>query len=170
MITWVRLLPYATGLILIISALSYEHHRGYTAGKSVVQARFDAYVKAQEAYVKAQEAYVKAQEALVIKAYQEADAKEAAAKVTNETALADYQRQLANSYTYSNFLKQRLRDAIAQASGRPVPPGSDQPATAGSAPTPSATGIGERIGDAIVECRDNEQQLQSLLDELNPQL
>jgi hypothetical protein len=156
MITLVRLLPYAAGLILIIAALSYEHHRGYTAGKSVVQAQFDAYVKAQEA--------------LVIKAYQEADAKEAAAKVTNETALADYQRQLANSYTYSNFLKQRLRDAIASASGRPVPPGSDQPATAGSAPTPSATGIGERIGDAIVECRDNEQQLQSLLDELNPQL
>jgi hypothetical protein len=156
MIPWLRLAPYIGALIAVTALLGYTHHKGVVSGRADIQAKFDKFVDAQEA--------------LTIKAQKEADAQETAAKIANAKILSDYQHQISTSHDYAALLASRLRDALSHTSGSPVPEGTDQPGTAGTAPTPSVTGIGEAIGDAIAECRDNESQLSALLAELTPQL
>jgi hypothetical protein len=156
MIPWMKLLPYIAGLAAFLIIAGSIHHRGVLVGRADIQAKFDAYVTAQDA--------------LVIKAYQEADAKEAAAKEVNAKALLDYQRQLASSHVYADFLASRLRDALAKASGSPVPEGTDQPGTAGPGPDAGHGDIEQAIGGALSECRDNSAQLNALITELTPQL
>lgn len=153
---WVKLIPYAAGLILLCTFIAVIHHRGVLIGRAQIQAKFDSFLAAQAI--------------LVAKDQKEADDKLAAAETRNAQALKDYQRQLGNSHAYADLLAGRLRDYLQGASAGTVPEGGDQPGAASEPKTPSSTGIGERIGDAIAECRNNEQQLQSLLDELTPQL
>jgi hypothetical protein len=156
MINWIRLVPYAAGLAVFLIFTGVIHHRGVLIGRAQIQAKFDKFVDAQEA--------------LTIQAQKEADAKEAAAKKANDAILADYTARLGTSTAYSHELARRLRDALARPSGSPVSEGEGGPGTPGAGPSPSATGIGERIADALAECRDNANQLDSLLFELTPQL
>jgi hypothetical protein len=156
MIPWLRFAPYIGGLVAIALALSYVHHKGVVSGRADIQAKFDAYVSAQEA--------------LVLKAYREADAKEAAAKIANDKALSDYRTQLSDSQHYASTLAAKLRDAIAKASSSPVPAHTDQPGTVTPGTEAGAPDLAGAVGNAISECRDNSAQLDALIAELKPQL
>jgi hypothetical protein len=155
-IPWLKILPYAAIAIGGAILLAFVHHNGVIDGRAQIQAKFDKFVDAQEA--------------LTIKAQKEADAQETAAKIANAKILSDYQHQISTSHDYAALLASRLRDALSHTGGSPVPEGEGGQPPAGAGPSPSATGIGERIADALAECRDNANQLDALLFELTPQL
>jgi hypothetical protein len=151
-----KLLPYIAGVVFIVGCGMYVHHAGVTAGRSQIQTKFDAFVRASDA--------------VVAKQIAKNAADKAAAEKANADTLKDYQRKLSDSAAYGRTLANRLRDYLAQANSGPLPKDDHNPSTLEPGQTPSDTGIGERIGAAFAECRDNADQLDALIHELAPQL
>jgi hypothetical protein len=153
-----RLAIYLSVLALVASAFAFTYHSGERAGRNEVQVQWDADKATQQA----------AADAAIAKATKE----KLDAIAANEAIDEKYQDVLRDANARADDYARRLQSYEARlraASSAPAKAPSD-PGAPATAPPRGEGQLESAVGSRLAECDANEAQLESLIEELQPQL